>query len=111
MHQPLHSVQTPHTRRCRKKCQGIAVSLASSLPKISSTGVDQLPGVEQIKNDINNHGIGETKKRNQVFNVNEHGTTISRCKDDGNNVPTMHKTCVLVKECLCPGSLGGLCHL
>lgn len=74
------------------------MSLVSLLRKISSTGVPQLPWVEQIKIDMNNHGIGETKKKNQVFNVNEDGMTISCCKDDS-NVPTTHKTtCVLVKK-------------
>lgn len=53
-----------------EKCQGIAVSLTSLLENFGFTGVDQLPDVDQIKNHINNHGIGKTKKINQVFNVN-----------------------------------------
>ncbi|KAJ7380542.1 hypothetical protein OS493_009008 [Desmophyllum pertusum] len=65
-----HTVQAMQPEGEEEKCQGIAVSLTSLLENFGFTGVDQLPDVDQIKNHINNHGIGKTKKINQVFNVN-----------------------------------------
>lgn len=78
---------------------GIAVALNPNpfINILDQCGIDT-PGAEQIKNNINIHGIGVTKKAKQVFNETANGSTISRCKDPSSNVTTKFKTCVLIKK-------------
>ena len=77
------------------KVQGIAVAFNPFLSYITSTGLDP-PALHVIKNSITTHGLGDIKKKKQVFNLMEEGCCISRCKEDG-NVPTNFKSCVLIK--------------
>ena len=79
-----------------RKLNGIAVALNPFINILDQCGIDT-PGVEQIKNNINIHGIGVTKKAKQVFNATANGTTVSRCKDVSKDM-TKFKTCVFIKK-------------
>lgn len=72
-----------------RRFNGVAVSLAPH-------GVDP-PAADQIKNDINLHGIGMTKKTKQVFNADANGTTITRSKDKA-VTKAKEKICVFVQR-------------
>ena len=83
---------TPEGRE--RKFGGIAVALNPLINLLAEKGV-QPPTAEQIKNNLNIHNIGETKKTKQVFNVEANGTTISR---SCNATQTKFKICVLIKK-------------
>ena len=77
-----------------RKFSGIAVALNPLINLLTEKGVET-PTAEQIKNNINIHNIGTTKRAKQVFNVGANGTTISR---SCNAVETKFKICVLIKK-------------
>lgn len=78
-----------------QRFQGVAVALSPFLAMLANHGLQDVPPPDRIKQDINNHGLGVTKKAKQVFNVRDDGSSISRCKDA---VPTHCKYCVFVKR-------------
>ncbi|KAL9976700.1 hypothetical protein ACROYT_G014027 [Oculina patagonica] len=79
-----------------RKFNRIAVSLGTFLNTLSENG-DEPPSVDQLKNEINHHGIEMTKKTKQVFNASANGTTISRSQDE-NATKTKCKVCVFLKR-------------
>ena len=77
-----------------RKYSGIAVALNLLINILTEKGV-QPPTAEQIKNNINIHNIGATKKAKQVFNVEANGMIISR---SCNATQTKFKMSVLIKN-------------
>ena len=76
------------------------MALNNFISFLVTTGLKPL-SANTIKNDIKTHGIGETTKKKQVFNSNDKGALISRCKEQEGQAditPTRFKTCVLVKK-------------
>ena len=65
LHQPKHEIQAGHTRRGERKFSGIAVALNPLINLLTEKGV-QPPTAEMIKNNINIHNTGATKKAKQV---------------------------------------------
>lgn len=79
-----------------KKFNGLAVALAPFLAKLSNHGLDTMAPQDRIKQDIKNHGLGVTTKAKQVFNANDDGATISRCKEAKDT--TVFRNCVFIKR-------------
>jgi len=82
-----------------KRFNGIAVALNPLINLLTENGMEP-PTAEQIKNNINIHNIGVTKKAKQTFNVEANGTTISRSSkvNNSNATQTKCKICVLIKK-------------
>ena len=72
------------------------MALTTFLSKLNNNGLSDVPPSDRIKQDINNKGLGVTKKVKQVFNTTEDGLEISRRKEA--EKATEFKYCILVKK-------------
>ena len=82
------------------------MALNNFISFLVTTGLKPL-SANTIKNDIKTHGIGETTKKKQVFNSNDKGAFISRCKEQEGQAditPTRFKTCSCRKSAFSPTS-------